>query len=159
MFAPFAVRIGKELFPGTIWTDFAGLQLFQWYSAVWEMGENNKRCGRLPFMYGYEMWLRRTPTRWWKLSCVTRIKEGTRDVSIKDATIGHEALVLPEQVEAALLTCSRRLLAGAKRVGRWTDDCEALSNLLDDPAGYLSALEAGEIPLPRFMAPDFRILV
>jgi hypothetical protein len=75
VFAPFGVSVGGVDFPPSWWTDFAGVALFRWYSAVWRLAEGKTRYARLPFWYTYEMWLRRTTKQWWRLSLVERDAE------------------------------------------------------------------------------------
>lgn len=55
----------------------------------------------------------------------------------------HEAPVLPEWVEAELLTASRKLITGARNAGVWAEDCATLAAFLDNPEDYLHQLEAG----------------
>lgn len=143
LFTPFAIRIGHRDFPASFWTDFAGAWLFKWSRAVWRMSYGEERAARLPFWYTYEFWLRKTTRHWWRLSLVERKPDSKH--------ITYEALVLPERVEAELLTASRRLIAGAKNAGVWTEDCATLQVFLDDPEDYLAQLEAGIIPPPNFL--------
>jgi hypothetical protein len=143
LFTPFAIRVGERDFPASFWTDFAGASLFKWCRAVWAMSLGEARAARLTFWYTYEFWLRKTVSNWWRLSLVERKPDSKK--------ITYEALVIPERVEAALLTASRKLIAGAKSAGVWTEDCAALQAFLDDPEGYLHQLELGIIPPPRFL--------
>jgi hypothetical protein len=69
-----------------------------------------------------------------------------------DKTILHESLVIPEVVEAALLTAIQKLLAGAKSVGVQTEDCVALAALLKGRESYLEDMEAGKVPTPSFLS-------
>jgi hypothetical protein len=149
LFAPFGVSVGDVDFPAPCWTDFAGLWLFKWYAAVWALAEHQSRYARLPFWYTYEMWLRRTTRQWWRLSLVECHAEG-RNVT-------HEALLIPEVVESALLTAMQKLIAGARRAGVWTEDCRALEGLLNDRGDYLEALEAGTIRPPTFLTSRFAV--
>jgi hypothetical protein len=144
IFTPFGIRVGDRDFPAPGWTDFAGASLFKWCRAVWAMSFGEARAARLTFWYTYEFWLRRTASHWWRLSLVERTPDSKRIIS--------EALVLPERVEAELLTASRKLIAGAKAAGVWTEDCAALQAFLDDPEEYLRQLEAGIISPPSFLA-------
>jgi hypothetical protein len=143
LFTPFAIRIGDRDFPTSVWTDFAGVSLFKWCRAAWAMSLGQARAARLTFWYTYEFWLRRTTSSWWRLSLVERRPDSKE--------ITFEALVLPERVEAELLTASRRLIAGAKDAGVWTDDCVALQAFLDDPEDYLHRLDAGIVAFPGFL--------
>jgi hypothetical protein len=144
IFTPFAVRVGNQEYPIAAWTDFAGVALFRWYRAVLNLSNDKCRAARLPFWQTYEMWLRRTKGYWWRLSLVER--------KPKAQTILYETLVIPEVVEAALLTATHKLLAGAKSVGVWTDDCVALDALLGGRESYLEDMEAGRIPAPSFLS-------
>ncbi len=143
LFTPFAIRVGERDFPASYWTDFAGASLFKWCRAVWAMSYGENRAARLTFWYTYEFWLRKTTGHWWRLSLVER-KPGAKQVT-------HEALVLPERVEAELLTASRKLIAGAKNAGVWTEDCATLQAFLEAPEDYLQQLEAGMIAPPNFL--------
>ncbi len=144
LYTPFAVRLGETAFPAEGWCDFAGVWLFRWCRAVWELSAGKARGVRLPFWYNYEVWLRRTRGQWWRVSLVENLPEAR--------AITGEGLVLPEQAEAALLTAVRRLVAGARSAGRRTEDAEALAAFLDDPEGYLNGLERGSIPPPSFLS-------
>jgi hypothetical protein len=144
IFTPFAVRVGNLDYPIAGWTDFAGVALFRWYWAVLNLSNDKSRAARLPFWYAYELWLRRTKGHWWRLSLVERRP--------KHQTILHETLVIPEVVEAGLLSATRKLLAGARSVGVWTDDCVALDALLKGRESYLEEMEAGRIPSPSFLS-------
>lgn len=143
IFTPFAIRVGERDFPASFWTDFAGASLFKWCRAVWGLSLGDAPAARLTFWYTYEFWLRKTASNWWRLSLVERQPDSKQ--------ITYEALVLPERVEAELLTASRRLIAGAKRAGVWTEDCATLQAFLDDPEDYLQQLEAGMIAPPNFL--------
>jgi hypothetical protein len=149
LFAPIAVRVGNMDFPASFWTDFAGVVLFKWYWVVWKLAEAKSRFARLPFWYTYEMWLRRTTKQWWRLSLVER-KTETREIT-------HEVLLIPEIVESALLTAIQKVVAGARRVGVWTEDCAALDSLLNDREEYLEGLEAGTIRPPTFLTDKFAV--
>lgn len=144
IFTPFGIDIGKHAYPMPGWTDFAGVFLFRWWRAVWRLAEGKSRCARLPFWYTYEMWLRRTAGPWWRLSLVERKPESKH--------VSHEALVVPEVVESELLTATQKLLAGARRVGVWTEDCAALEAVLKDRESYFEGLEAGTIRPPGFLS-------
>jgi hypothetical protein len=144
IFAPFGVRVGNLDYPIAGWTDFAGVFLFRWYAAVLKLSSDKSRYARLPFWYTYEMWLRRTSGSWWRLSLVEREAD--------DKTILQESLIIPEVVEAALLTAIQQLLAGARSVGVQTEDCVALEALLKGRESYLEKLEAGKIPSPSFLS-------
>lgn len=143
LFTPFAIRVGERDFPASFWTDFAGASLFKWCRAVWGLSYGEARAARLTFWYTYEFWLRKTTRHWWRLSLVER-KPASKDIT-------YEALVLPERVEAELLTASRRLIRGAKDAGVWTEDCATLQAFLEDPEDYLAQLEAGIIAPPSFL--------
>ena len=151
LYTVFAARVGTEWFPASFWCDFAGIMLFRWYEAVWRLSQREIRAARLPFFYTYEIWLRRTPTNWWKVSKVERYAE--------HCDITGEELVIPEQVEAALITAIRQFLKGALNANNWKEDCTALEALLNDPAGYLCGLDAGTIPPPRFLTSAFVVPV
>ena len=144
IYCPIAVRVNADGFPTAFWCDFAGVLLYKWYRQVWKMSQYESRSARLVFWYTYEIWLRRTTKHWWNVSFVER--------NLKDKRIMEEHLVIPECVEAALLTAIQRLLAGARRVSVWTEDCEALEQALNDPERYWAALEAGDIPPPSFIS-------
>lgn len=144
IFTPFGVRTGTVDFPMAGWTDFAGVFLFRWYLAVLGLSDGKTRYARLPFWYTYEMWLRQTSRQWWRLSLVER--------SADDKLVLHETLVIPEVVEAGLLTASQKLLDGARSVGVWTEDCMALDALLKGRELYLEDLEAGRIEPPSFLS-------
>lgn len=144
IFTPFGVRAGAVDFPMAGWTDFAGVFLFRWYLAVLGLSGGRTRYARLPFWSTYEMWLRQTTRQWWRLSLVER---GT-----SDTVILHESLVIPEVVEAGLLTASRELLDGARSAGVWSEDCMALDALLKGRELYLEDLEAGSIEPPGFLS-------
>lgn len=144
IFTPFAVTVGRQDYPAPMWTDFAGIFLFRWYRAVLNLSGDKSRAARLPFWYRYEMWLRRTKGQWWRLSLVQRER--------KEQTALHEALVIPEVVEAALLTAIQNLLAGARSAGVWGEDCIALDALLKGRESYLEDMEAGRIPTPSFLS-------
>jgi hypothetical protein len=143
IFTPFAISIAGHDFPASIWTDFAGASLFKWCRAVWAVSLGQSRAARLTFWYTYEFWLRRTTSHWWRLSLVEREPDSKR--------ITFEALVLPERVEAELLTASQKLVRGARDAGVWTEDCAALQGFLDDPEEYLRQLELGIIAPPNFL--------
>lgn len=149
LYTLFGARIGSVVFPSVIWADFAGVWLFQWYEAVWRMSEQKTRAARLPFFHTYEIWLRRTPTNWWKASRVER--------HVDHCEILGEELVIPEQVEAALITAGYRFLRGALDAGAWTEDCTALEALLHDTRWYLHALDTGGVPVPRFLTSKFKV--
>lgn len=156
LFTGFAARVGETWFPATIWTDFAGIWLFRWFEAVWSLTERRARATRLPFVYTYEIWLRRTVKPLWKVSMVERT--ATQRSHKETTTIkGEEVLVIPEQVEVALLTATQKLLTGAIAAGRWTEDCIALEALINDPKGYLRALDSGSLPTPRFLQAGFKV--
>jgi hypothetical protein len=140
----FAIRVGATAYPASFWCDFAGVWLFQWCRAVWKLSRRQARYARLTFWHTYEFWLRRTAKCWWKVSLVERTPN--------QKTIVEEALVIPERVEAALLTACQKLLTGARRAGVWTADCVALQAFLNDPEGYLDGLESGRISPPRFLS-------
>lgn len=143
LFTPFAIRVGERDFPASFWTDFAGASLFKWCRAVWGMSCGEERAARLTFWYTYEFWLRKTARDWWRLSLVERKPDSKQ--------IMYETLVLPERVEAELLTATSRLVAGAKNAGVWTEDCATLQNFLEDPEDYLDQMEAGIIAPPSFL--------
>ena len=143
LFTPFAIRVGDRDFPAPTWTDFAGASLFKWCRAVWGLSYGEQRAARLTFWYTYEFWLRRTTRHWWRLSLVERYPVSRKFI--------HEARVLPERVEAELLTASRRLIAAAKNAGVWTEDCATLQAFLEDPEDYLAQLNAGIIAPPGFL--------
>jgi hypothetical protein len=147
LYTVFAARVGTEWFPASCWCDFAGIMLFRWYEAVLRLSEREIRAARLPFLHTYEIWLRRTRTNWWKVSKVERYAN--------HCDIMGEELVIPEQVEAALITAIRQFLKGALNANNWKEDCTALEALLRDPAGYLGGLDAGTIPVPRFLTSKF----
>jgi hypothetical protein len=155
LYTLFGVKIGDEYFPNQIWSDFAGIWLFQWYEAIWKMSDEKSRAVRLPFFYTYEIWLRRTNALWWKLSFVERHADPKEDSDRK--VIGKEFLVIPEQVELATLKAIRQLLAGAIQAGRWTEDCTALEALTNDPRGYLKAMKDGRVPFPHFLKEGFTV--
>jgi hypothetical protein len=144
IFTPFSVRVGNVDYPMAGWTDFAGVILFKWYAAVLNLSSDKSRYARLPFWYTYEMWLRRTSGSWWRLSLVERETD--------DKMILHESLVIPELVEAALLTAIHKLLAGAKSAGVQTEDCIALDALLKGRESYLEDMVAGTAPVPSFLS-------
>lgn len=156
VFTAFCARVGERWFPSNVWTDFSGIWLFRWYEAVWNMAEHRTRAARLPFLHTYEIWLRRTTQAWWKVAMVERTaaRNSQEDTT---AIVGDEVLVIPEQVEVALLSASRKLLTGALTAGRWTEDCIALEALINDPKGYLRALDDGSVPAPRFLRAGFKI--
>jgi hypothetical protein len=143
LFTPFAIRVDDRAFPASVWTDFAGASLFKWCRAVWAMSLGEARAARLPFWYTYEVWLRKTVSNWWRVSLVERLPDSKK--------ITYEALVLPERVEAALLTASRKLIAGAKGADVWAEDCATLAAFLEDPEDYLAQLESGIIAPPSFL--------
>lgn len=143
IFSPFGIRVDERDFPASVWTDFAGASLFKWCRAVWAMSLGEARAARLTFWYTYEFWLRRTTSHWWRLSLVER-KPDSKEIT-------YEALILPERIEAELLTASRKLIAGAKNAGVWTEDCATLQAFLDDPENYLHQLETGIIAPPNFL--------
>jgi hypothetical protein len=144
IYCPVAVSMHGKDFPVSFWCDFAGVLLWRWFRQVWKLSHYETRCARLAFWYTYEIWLRRTRKHWWNVAFVER--------QPNDATITEEDLVIPERVEAALLTAIRRLLAGARRAGVWTEDCESLEQAMDDPEAYWTALEAGDINAPSFIS-------
>lgn len=150
LYTAFSARVGQTWYPASVWCDFAGIWLFRWYEAVWQVSEGRTRAARLPFLHTYELWVRRTVKPWWKISMVERHAKGT---TIK----GDEILVIPEQVEAALLTAIQRLLRAAKDANAWKEDCAALESLVNDPQRYLAALDAGQAPLPHFLTPHFKV--
>ncbi len=143
LFTPFGICVGERDFPGAAWTDFAGASLFKWCRAVWGLSYGEARAARLTFWYTYEFWLRKTTRHWWQLSLVERKPDSKQ--------ITYETLVLPERVEAELLTASRRLIAGAKNAGVWSEDCATLQEFLEDPEDYLDQLAAGIIAPPSFL--------
>lgn len=157
LYTTFGVRVGSNCFPASFWCDFAGIWLFRWYEAIWNMAEHKSRAVRLPFFYTYEVWLRRTTALWWKLSYVERYatKQGESDRKV----IGKEFLVSPERVELATLKAIRKLLAGAVSAGRWTEDCVALEALAHDPRAYLNAINTGLAGTPAFLRNGFKIPV
>lgn len=152
LYTALCARVGQTWYPASGWCDFAGIWLFRWYEAVWQVSEGRTRAARLPFLHTYELWVRRTAKPWWKISMVERHAKGT---TIK----GDEVLVIPEQVEAALLTAIQRLLRAAKEASAWQEDCTALEALVNDPRRYLDAIDAGRIALPRFLTPQFKVPV
>jgi hypothetical protein len=143
LYSLFAVRVGADWFPASCWCDFAGIMLFRWYEAVWRLSQRQTRAARLPFFYTYELWLRRTPKHWWKVNKVERY--------VDHCDIVGEELVIPEEVEAASITAIRQFLKAALNANQWKEDCTALEALLNDTAGYLRGLDAGTIPVPRFL--------
>jgi hypothetical protein len=157
LYTAFGLRVGSESFPSSIWCDFAGIWLFQWYEAIWNMAEYKTRAVRLPFFYTYEVWLRRTTALWWKLSYVER--HAHKNIETDTKVIGKEFLVIPEQVELAALQAIRKLLSGAIKAGRWTEDCIALEALAHDPRGYLRAIQKGSIKVPAFLRSGFKVPV
>jgi hypothetical protein len=147
LYSVFCARVGAHWFPAECWCDFAGVWLFRWYEAVWRLSQRQTRAVRLPFLHTYELWIRRTPTNWWKVSKIKRY--------VDRCDIVGDELVIPEQVEAALITAIRQLLMGALDANQWKEDCTALEALMRDPTEYLEGLDAGTIPLPRFLTSKF----
>jgi hypothetical protein len=127
MYCPICVQVGAKSFPASVWCDAAGVLLLRWTEEIWKMSAGEGRAARIIFFdTPCEIWVRRTTTRWWKVSCVVR--QG------KVKLIGPEILCLPEQIEAALLQAAQKLLAGARGAGVWSDDCAALEAFLQDQA-------------------------
>ncbi len=144
IYTPFAVHVGKVVYPMPIWTDFAGVFLFKWYKAVLRLESGNSRGTRLPFWYRYEMWLQQRPKQRWRLSLVQEENDEKR--------ILHKTLVIPEVVEAALLSAIQKLLEGARNAGVWPEDCVALDALVKGRHTYLDDMKAGRIPRPSFLS-------
>jgi hypothetical protein len=149
VFTPFAASAGGVDYPAPFWTDFAGVWLFKWYRAVWQLAEGDARSARLPFWYTYEMWLRRTTKTWWRLSFVK--------CDARNREVAHESLVIPEVVEGAIVGAAHKLLDGARAAGVWPADCAALADLLAGRGEYLADLEAGVIPPPHFLTARFAV--
>ena len=128
IFCPVGITVGARVFPGPGWCDLTGVLLLEWCRAVWRLSAGEARYARLIFFdTPAEVWVRRTASRWWKVSAVVR--EGNRK------RVEAEALCLPERVEATLLTASQRFLAGVRQAGVWGVDCEELADFLSDQWG------------------------
>jgi hypothetical protein len=131
-FCPVHFKLGSIDFPGLGWTDFTGALLFRWCRELWRLSAGESRAAKLIFFNTpSELWVRRTATSWWKVSCVQRHSKRNQ--------IEWEGLFLPEQVEAALLSASRQFLRAAQQAGVWGEDCKVLSAFIDDPDAYIEA--------------------
>jgi hypothetical protein len=131
VYCPVGIRVNSVSFPGPGWCDFAGVLLLRWCCEVWRLSGGESRAARLIFFdTPSEIWVRRTATRRWKVSCVVR--EANR------RTVTTEALCIPERIEAVLLSASQRFLAGVRRAGVWGRDCEQLASFLSDSQTYLT---------------------
>jgi hypothetical protein len=147
-YCPVGVRVDSLVFPGPVWCDFAGVLLLRWALEVWNLSAARARAARLIFFdTPSEIWVRRTASRWWKVSCVVRTG--------KEKQVEAEALCTPERVEAALLAASQRFLAGVRQCGVWGKDCEELAAFVDNPDAYVEALrEAHAEQAAAARAPD-----
>jgi hypothetical protein len=132
-FCPVGIQVGSLSFPPDGWCDFAGILLLRWAYEVWNLSDRRTRAARLIF-FGVtnEVWIRRTPSRWWKVSGI----QGAQ----KPRKIETETLCTPERIEAAILSASQRFIAGVRQCGVWGQDCEELTTFLADPDEYVEAL-------------------
>ncbi len=125
VYCPVGISVDSLVFPGPGWCDLTGVLLLEWCRSVWRLSAGEARYARLIFFdTPAQIWVRRTPSRWWKVSAVVR--EG------KHKRVEAEALCLPERVEATLLTAAQRFLAGVRQAGVWGVDCEELAAFLSD---------------------------
>ncbi|MCI0641981.1 MAG: hypothetical protein L0Y70_23130 [Gemmataceae bacterium] len=123
MYTPLCVEVGGLTFPASVWCDVTGVLLLDWCREVWKLSSGESRAARMVFTDTPNgIWIRRTAMRWWKVSCMTW--------SGKTKTPVHEILIVPEQVEAALLTACRKLLSLAREAGVWSKDCAAIEHFL-----------------------------
>lgn len=128
MYCPICVAVKGDPYPTPVWCDAAGVLLLRWHEEIWKMSLGQSRAARLIFFdINREIWVRRTTMHWWKVSCVERKGD--------HKTISREVLCIPEEIEAALLQASQKLLAGARRAGVWFDDCVELASFLESQIG------------------------
>src|SRR5258708_4469093 len=91
-FCPVGIRVDSRVFPTPGWCDFTGILLLRWAYEVWNLSDATSRAARLIFFNSpSEIWVRRTPTHWWKVSCIVR--------SDKQKRVEAEALCTPERIE------------------------------------------------------------
>jgi hypothetical protein len=137
VFCPVCIQLGPREFPGRNWSDFTGALLLKWGRELWALSAGESRAAKLIFFHTpCELWVRRTVSRWWKVSCVQRHD--------KEKEIGWEGLFLPEQIEAAMISASRRLLHAAQQAGVWGEDCKELTAFVEDPDDYVEAAKKAQ---------------
>ena len=123
IYCPVGISVNSHVFPSPGWCDLTGVLLLDWCRSVWRMSAGEARYARLIFFdTPAQVWVRRTPSRWWKVSAVVR--EG------KKKRVEAEALCLPERVEATLLSAAQRFLAGIREAGVWGVDCDELAEFI-----------------------------
>ncbi len=125
VFCPVGIGVGSYVMPGPGWCDLTGVLLLEWCRAVWQLSAEESRYARLNFFdTPAQVWIRRTPSKWWKVSAIVRQGNQKR--------IEAEVLCLPERVEAALLSAAQRFLAGVRAAGVWGVDCEQLAEFVSE---------------------------